>query len=483
MITERLTGNHPVTDAESLAAGIDAEAVVLVSGFGRVGYPKAVPSALARESRDLDLTVVSGAVVGDEIDTEMVEAGAIARRYPAQTSDAMRAAANDGRVAYSDRHLSRVSLEARTGHFGDPDVAVVEATAVGEDWLVPARSIGHTPAFVDLADDLIIELNDAQPLALQHLYDVYPRPLPPDRQPIPLEDPVGRIGSPRISFDPDALRGIVRTDRPDTPYDFREPSDIHEQIAANLSTFLAAECERNPAIGDRLVIEFGVGSLGNALMGAIGETDLGDRDVVYFGEVFQDGLLSAIDDGTIVGASATSLALSDEGANQLIDDIERYAERIVLRNADVSNAPALIDRFGVVAVNTVLEVDLYGHANATHVNGSRVINGIGGGGDFTTNSPCSILVLGSTADNGRISRIVPAVSHPDYTEHDVDIVITERGVADLRGMAPRERPAALIESCAHPEFRAQLAEYVERAEQQGGHEPHHLSTAFAWQEP
>lgn len=481
MITDRLTGDHPTAEAETLAAEIDQEAVILASGFGRVGYPKAVPEALVDSGGNLELTVVTGAVVGDEIDTALVEADAIARRYPAQTSEAMRRAANDGRVAYSDRHLSRVSLEAQTGHYGSPDVAIVEATAVGEDWLVPARSIGHTPAFVDLADDLIIELNAAQPLALQQLYDVYPRPLPPNREAIPLDGPLERIGGPRIEFDPDALRGIVLTDRPDTPYEFREPTETHRAIASNLSTFLAAECERNPVIGKQLAIEFGVGSLGNALMGAIADADLGCREVVYFGEVFQDGLLSAIDDGTIAGASATSLALSNEGAAHLIEDVDRYADRIVLRNANVTNAAELIDRFGVVAVNTVLEVDVYGHANATHVGGSRVINGIGGGGDFSRNSHCSVLVLGSTADQGRISRIVPAVSHPDYTEHDIDVVVTEHGVTDLRGLAPRERPERLIETCAHPDFREDLLEYVDSAG--GGHEPHDLSAAFDWGEP
>jgi succinyl-CoA:acetate CoA-transferase len=480
MHTERLAGDHPITDAATLAAGIDSTATVLVSGFGRVGYPKAVPEALADCGPDLDLTIVSGAVVGDEIDTDLVEAGAVARRYPAQTSEAMRDASNAGEVHYSDRHLSRVSLEARTGHYGEPDVAVVEASAVGEDWLIPARSIGHTPAFVDLADELIVELNAAQPLDLERVYDVYPRPLPPERGPIPLEDPLGRVGGPRIGFDPADLRGIVRTDRPDKAYEFREPTARDGEIAATLRDFLETEVDRNPVVGDRLAVQFGVGSLGNALMGAVGDADLGGREVVYFGEVFQDGLLDAIDDGTIAGASATSLALSSDGADRLLSDIDRYADHVVLRNANVSNAAALIDRFGVVSINTVLEADLYGHANATHVDGSRVVNGIGGGGDFTRNAHLSVLVLGSTAKDGAVSRIVPMVTHADYTEHDIDVVVTEQGVADLRGLSPRERPEAIVESCAHPDFRAPLRSYADRATRAGGHEPHDLDAAFDW---
>ncbi len=480
MHSERLAGDHPVVDAATQAAGIDRAAVLLVSGFGRVGYPKAIPEALAASGRDLDLTVVSGAVVGDEIDTDLVEADAVARRYPAQTSRAMRNASNAGEVHYSDRHLSQVSLEARTGHYGEPDVAVVEASAVGEDWLIPARSIGHTPAFVELADDLLIELNAAQPLELERVYDVYPRPLPPERGPIPLADPAGRIGGPRIEFDPADLRGIVRTDRPDKAYEFREPTPRDGAIAAVLRDFLEIEVDRNPVVGDRLAVQFGVGSLGNALMGAIGDADLSGREVVYFGEVFQDGLLDAIDDGTIAGASATSLALSSEGGERLRADIDRYANHVVLRNANVSNAPELIDRFGVVSINTVLEVDLYGHANATHIDGSQVVNAIGGGGDFTRNAHLSILVLGSTAKDGDTSRIVPMVSHPDYTEHDIDVVVTEQGVADLRGLSPRERPEAIVASCAHPDFRPALRSYAQRAIRTGGHEPHDLEAAFDW---
>ena len=480
MDIDRLSGDHPVADPTAVADGIDADATMLVSGFGRVGYPKAIPKALAATDRDLELTVVSGAVVGDEIDTDLVEAGAIARRYPAQTSEAMRDASNAGEIHYSDRHLSRVSLEARTGHYGEPDVAVVEASAVGEDWLIPARSIGHTPAFVDLADELVIELNAAQPLNLQRVYDVHPRPLPPERGPIPLEHPLGRIGGPRIAFDPADLRAIVHTDRPDKAYQFREPTARDGKIAARLRDFLETEVDRNPVVDDRLAVQFGVGSLGNALMGAIGDADLGGREIVYFGEVFQDGLLDAIDTGTIAGASATSLALSAAGADRLRSDINRYADHVVLRNANVSNAPSLIDRFGVVSINTVLEVDLYGHANATHLDGSQVVNAIGGGGDFTRNAQLSVLVLGSTAKDGAVSRIVPMVTHADYTEHDIDVVVTERGVADLRGLSPRERPEALVESCAHPDFRQALRSYTDRATRAGGHEPHALESAFDW---
>ena len=476
---DRLVGDLPVRSAAAAAEAIEADDTVLVSGFGSVGNPKAVPEALAASGRDLRLTVVSGGSTGDQIDTDMVEADAIARRIPYQARPESRRAVNDRRIAFHDTHISRISDQATLGEFGSPDVAVVEAVAAGEDWLVPSTSIGHTPAYVEAAERLVVEVNRAQPTALAALHDVYRPGLPP-RGPIPLDDPGDRIGDSKIRFDPSKLVAVVETDDSDTPYSFREPTDTDEAIAANLVDFLTAELDRNPSLADAVRLQFGVGSMGNALMGALESFDAGDRRLDYFGEVFQDGLLDLVRDGTFGVASATSLALSERGQERLFDDIEAYAERLVLRPADVSNRAELIDRFGVVAVNSALEVDIYGNANSTHVGGTRLINGLGGSGDFNRNSLLSITALPSTASEGLISRVVPAVPHVDHTEHDVAVVVTEHGVADLRGLSPVERAETLIDDCADPDFRPRLYEYLDRASRQPGHIPHDLSVAFGW---
>jgi succinyl-CoA:acetate CoA-transferase len=478
---ERMNGAVPRTAASTAAETVDGGDVVVVSGFGRAGYPKAVPEALATSDRDLALTVVSGGSVGDEIDTALVEAGAIARRVPFQATAAARAAVNDGRIAFADRHIARLGDEVRRGEYGDPDVAVVEAVAVGEDWLIPTTSVGPTPAFVAAADRLVAEVNDAQPLELARLHDVYDRPLPPDRGDVPLSRVDERVGSPRIEFDPEKLVAVVRTDRPDSPYEFRDPTDRDEAVAANLAAFLVDELDSNPTLAEGVTLQFGVGSLGNALMGAFADVDFGDRDVAYFGEVIQDGLLDMLDRDALTAASATSLALSAAGQRRLFADVDHYAEDVVVRNAAVSNDPALVDRFGVVAVNTALEVDCYGHANSTHLRGTDVVNGIGGSGDFTRNAHLSVVALGSTAGGGEISRIVPLATHVDHPEHDVDVVVTERGLADLRGTSPSERADLLVERCAHPDYRADLRAYLDRAQSGSGHEPHDFGSAFDWQ--
>ncbi|WP_416841410.1 acetyl-CoA hydrolase/transferase C-terminal domain-containing protein [Haloferax sp. DFSO52] len=479
-VTERVADGLPLGSPEDAAARIGDEDTLVLSGFGRAGYPKDVPLALAASERDLSLTVISGGSVGSEVDTALVEAGAIKRRFPYQATPEARSAVNEGAIAFHDRHISRLGDEVTFGHYGTPDVALVEAVAVGPDWLIPTTSVGHTPEYIHSASRLIVEVNDAQPLELQLLHDVYSRTPPPNREPIPLPGPGDRIGSSRIKFDPEKLEMVVRTDSPDKSYTFREPTETDRRIAHNLATFLADEVERNPMFASAVNLQFGVGSLGNALMSAFNDVEFGDRTVAYYGEVIQDGLLDMIDDDKLVSASAASLALSRDGQERLFADVERYAERVIVRNAAVSNNPSLIDRFGVIGVNSALEVDLYGHVNSTHIAGTHVANGIGGSGDFTRNSGLGVIALGSTAKDGAIPRIVPMVPHVDHTEHDFSIVVTEQGVADLRGLSPRERAEVMISECAHPSFRDDLRAYLNRADSRGGHIPHDLATVFDW---
>jgi succinyl-CoA:acetate CoA-transferase len=477
---ERVADGLPVVAAETAAEAVPDDATLVTSGFGSVGYPKAVPAALARSGRELSLTVVSGGSAGEAIDVDLVEAGAIERRIPYQAERPAREAINDGEIAFHDRHIAALGDDVAYGGLVDADVAVVEAVAVGPDWFVPAMSVGPVPAFVRAADRLIVEVNDVPPLALARLHDIHRREPPPDREPIPLSEPGERIADARVRFDPDKLAAVVRTSASDKAYSFRDPTEDDRAIAANLGEFLAGEVWRNPILADRVTLQFGVGSLGNALMGELSSMEFGDREVAYFGELIQDGLVEMVDEGVLTVASATAMAVTPDCQQRVFENAERYAERMVLRPSFVSNAAETVDRFGVIGVNSALEVDVYGNANSTHVNGSHLLNGIGGSGDFNRNSPLAITALPSTAKGGEISRVVPMVPHPDHTEHDIDVIITEQGVADLRGLAPRERADLLVEACAHPEVRPALRAYLERAEGSGGHVPHDLETAFDW---
>lgn len=479
-VETRLHGDVPIVDAAAAAAAIEPDATMLTSGFGSVGYPKAIPLALASSSRDLSLTLVSSGKVGDEIDVDLVGSGQVDRRFSYQSSQVAREKTDTREIAFSDRNASSIGDEVQYGGLVDPDVAVVEAVAVGEDWFIPSTSLGQVPAFVEAADTLYVELNRHQPLALQALHDIYRPDAPPNREPIPLSSPGARIGTTHVGFDPEKLAGVVETDSSDSTYTFRDPTDDDLAIAANLGSFLREELERSPVFDDAVHLQFGVGSLGNALMGELRSLEFGDREVHYFGELIQDGLFDMLDAGGLASASATSLALTDEGQARLFDDVERYAEDVVLRPADVSNHPGLINQFGVIGVNSAIEFDIYGNANSTHVRGERMINGIGGSADFNRNSLITVCALPSTLNDGAISRVVPQVFHVDHTEHDIDVFVTEQGVADVRGLSPVERAELIVEECAHPDFAPELRSYLDDVREREYHIPQDVERAADW---
>jgi succinyl-CoA:acetate CoA-transferase len=133
-------------------------------------------------------------------------------------------------------------------------------------------------------------------------------------------------------------------------------------------------------------------------------------------------------------------------------------------------------------MNGMIEVDLYGHVNSTHVMGSKIQNGIGGSGDFARNAYLSFFMTPSLAKNGDISCIVPMASHVDHTEHDTQIIVTEQGLADLRGLSPKLRAKQIIEKCAHPDYRPALRDYFRRAMESssGRQSPHILDEAHSW---
>ena len=197
-------------------------------------------------------------------------------------------------------------------------------------------------------------------------------------------------------------------------------------------------------------------------------------------EVLQDGMLNLIRSGRMVFASATALSLSTDAAMLFNRELDTLKDRIVLRTQEISNHPEVIRRLGVIAMNGMIEADIYGNVNSTHIRGTSIMNGIGGSGDFARNAYLSIFMTPSTAKQGSISSIVPMVTHVDHTEHVVQIVVTEHGLADLRGLSPKQRAGVVIDNVAHPSFRPALRDYFERACKlsPGKHTPHLLDEAF-----
>jgi acetyl-CoA hydrolase len=201
----------------------------------------------------------------------------------------------------------------------------------------------------------------------------------------------------------------------------------------------------------------------------------------------QDTFLDLFDSGRLDFATATSIRFSPDGFKRFYDGWEQYHNKLLLRSQQVSNSPEIIRRLGVIGMNTPVEVDIYAHANSTCVMGSRMLNGLGGSADFLRSSKYSIMHTPSTrpskTDPHGLSCIVPMCTHVDQTEHDLDVIVTEQGLADVRGLSPKERAKVIIAKCAHPEYRPILEDYYNKAEfecmRRGwGHEPHLLWNSF-----
>jgi acetyl-CoA hydrolase len=218
-----------------------------------------------------------------------------------------------------------------------------------------------------------------------------------------------------------------------------------------------------------------VGNIANAVIGALGANE-GIPPFMMYTEVIQDSVIDLIKRGKCRFASGCSLTLSQSKLAEVYADLEYFRPRMVLRPQEISNSPEIVRRLGLITVNTAIEVDLFGNVNSTHVMGRDLMNGIGGSGDFTRNAHVSIYTCPSIAKRGAISTIVPLVTHLDHSEHSVQVVVTEHGVADLRGKSPLDRARLMVEKCVHPDYRPLLASYLDISSR--GHVPQTLHNAF-----
>ncbi len=477
--------------AEKAAELIPAGANVGMSGFTGAGYPKVVPGALAERIRKLNacegsepfrINVWTGASTAPELDGVLAEVDGIEMRLPFQSDPICRQRINNGTMDYVDLHLSEVSQYAWSGFLGKMDIALIEVAGIREDGsLIPSSSIGNNKTWIEQADKIILEVNSKQNIKLEGMHDVYyGTALPPHRKPIMLTNPSDRIGEFYFECPPEKVIAVVESDAADRNSPFKASDETSQKIAQHILDFFEREIELGRLPKELLPIQSGVGNIPNAVLEGL---DAGPfKNLTAFTEVIQDGMLKMLKSGTLSVASATAFSLSPEGIKEFDENIDLYRDKIILRQQDISNHPELARRLGIIAMNGMIECDIYGNVNSTHIMGTRMMNGIGGSGDFARNGYLSIFVSPSIAKNGAISSIVPMVSHVDHTEHDVKVIVTEQGLADLRGLSPRQRAREIINNCAHPDFRPALHDYFERAlhSGRGMHTPHLLGEALSW---
>ena len=455
------------------------------SGFTSAGCPKVIPLALAKRAEEehaqgkpFQIGIFTGASTGDSIDGALARAKAIKFRSPYQSNKDLRASMNAGETQYFDMHLSEIAQSLRYGFLGKVNVAIIEAADVSEDGeIVLTDAVGISPTICRLADRILIEWNHYHPKEIRGMHDIYEPNDPPMRREIPIYTPSDRIGSPVVKVNPDKIVGIVETNLPTESGVFTPLDDVTLAIGRNVANFLVSEMKAGRIPSSFPALQSGVGNIANAVLGALGE----NRDIPAFSvytEVIQNAVIQLMKKGRVNFVSGCSLSVSKEVINEIYTDFDFYKERILLRPQEISNNPEVARRIGLIAINTALEVDIFGHINSTHVSGTKMMNGIGGSADFARASYLSIFTTPSTAKGGKISAFVPMVSHTDHSEHSVKIIVSEYGVADLRGTSPTQRARIIIDNCVHPDYRPLLHDYLNMGV--AGHTPHNLKCCFAF---
>ena len=461
---------------------------IAIGGFTPNGDPKAVFRELSKRAvreheagHPFKVGIFSGASSCQSIEGDMALAHAIKFRAPFSTNKDFREHVNLEEIEYEDMHLGHMAERLRHGVYGTMDWLIIEASDIVEGTdecrlsLTSAGGIATTAA--RLARRVIIELTHFHSPLSRMLHDTFePGECGFGRQPIPIIHVLDRIGKDYVSIDPKKIVCVVECNIPEEARQFKALTPTTEQMGNNVAEFLVADMKAGRIPPQFLPIQSGVGATGNAVLAAMGKNHHIPSFEVY-SEVVQDAAIDLIERGLVKAASATAMTVTNEALHHVYDNIDFFAKHLVIRQSEIANSPEVIRRLGSIAINTAIECDIYGNENSSHICASRLMNGIGGSCDYERNGYVSIFTTPSTAKDGKISAIVPFCSHIDSTEHDVDVIVTEQGVADLRGKGPLHRAHEIIENCAHPDYRPLLREYLRIAEK--GHTPHNLRAAFA----
>ncbi len=469
-----------IKTAEEAANFIKPNYTLGVSGFTKAGDSKAVLPYVAKHAKDknLNLTVISGASLGYTTDADLAANGALYKRLPFQADPTLRKSINAHEVLYIDQHLGQTA-EMLQNMQTTIDIAIIEAVAITENGhIVPSTSVGNSATFAQKASKIIIEINTSFPENLEGIHDVKLQKSQPNREIIPIVNSDDRIGVPYIEIDPEKVVAIVFTELPDAPARIAPPDENTTAIANHILKFLENEVDEGRLTNSLLPLQAGIGKTANAILSGFENSKF--ENLTMYSEVLQDSTFELIDSGKLAFASASSITVSESCFQKVFKDFDAYKDKLLLRPQNISNSPEVIRRLGIIGINTAIEFDIYGNVNSTHITGTKMMNGIGGSGDFARNGYLSIFVCPSISKNDTISHIVPMVSHTDHTEHDVDILVTEQGLADLRGLAPRERAQIIINNCVHPKYKAQLQAYFDKACTLGGQTPHILDKALSW---
>ncbi|GAB6273480.1 MAG: acetyl-CoA hydrolase/transferase family protein [Peptococcaceae bacterium] len=484
MSAERIRNKNLLKKVVSpeVAAGIIKNGMTIgTHGAINVAYPKAFFKALAErgkkgEIKEINLWTIS--LFGPE--GVLAEAGIVKRKLGSIGDNTLRKQINAGKVSNNDLRPEVFPLYTRSKVIGKVDVAVIDAVAITEEGhIVPSHTLVDAATYVEMADIVIVEINHAQPVGLEGMHDVYCSKLPPHQREVSLYHVGDRVGTPYIPAGEDKITYIIESfeSEKNTPASRIDPAS--QKLGEHLISFLKEEVKRGKMPSKLYPIASGIGSASDAFLSCLAQSDF--ENIEIFTPVLGDGVLELIDQGKCKVASTPGFLLSEEKWQRFCQNIDKYKDKIIIRSVEVTNNAEIVRRLGVIALNNLLEIDIYGNINSSHIGGTQLVNGVGGAGVFAANGYLSVFLTLSTSRKGSVSAIVPMVPHVDLTEHNIDVLVTEQGLADLRGLSPVERAENIINNCAHPDYRPLLNEYLEKAKKtMGGHEPHILEEAFSF---
>jgi acyl-CoA hydrolase len=419
---------HKVTDSDQAMRRVrDGDTVVAPVGAAE---PTELLTALSERRDEMrDVTVTQLLPVGNlgYLDPNTVEH---VRHNGLFLGGPTRAGAQEGWVDWTPNHFSEIPELIRRGQLRC-DVAVARCSPMDEHGFF---SIGLAPAYtmaaIDMARDVILEVDDAAPFA---------------------------DGNCHVHID--QVDAVVETHTALAELPASTIGPIEEAIARHVAEL----------IPDGATLQIGIGAIPDAVVQQL----LTKNDLGIHTEMFGDGILALVEAGVVTNRNknihrGTMLATFALGSARLYEFMHRNPA-LEMHPVDVTNTPHLAGRNdNLHSINGTMQVDLIGQCASEGI-GTVPYSGTGGQSDFVraaniSRGGRSFIVTPSTAKGGTISRIVSTLApgaHVSTSKNDVGYVVTEYGVAALRGLSARGRAHALVD-IAHPDFRAELADDAKR---------------------
>lgn len=392
--------------------------------------PEPLLEAMVRRSAHLhDVEVLHMVACGDAAYARPEHSAAF-RLNALFLSGCVREAVAAGRADYTPISLSDIENHLESGEL-PLDVALLQTSPPDAHGFVSLGvSVDCSLTAARMARRVILEVNDRMPRTMGDTFF-----------------PISRAAA------------VVETSRPIHELKPEHSTPIQQRVAANVASL----------IPDGATLQMGIGGIPNAMLACLN----GHRDLGIHSEMCSDGVIPLIESGVVNGARkrlhrGKSVAGFVLGSRELFDFIHENPAFEFHPTRYVNDPYVIGQNDGMIAVNSALQVDLTGQVCADSL-GTRPYSGFGGQLDFMRGAGRSkggkpIIALPSTAKHGTLSRIVPVLDSGAgvvTTRSDVHYVVTEHGVAYLRGKTLRQRAEALI-AIADPAFRNELQDFAER---------------------